>query len=53
MVDILPAQSQQWHSVELIVREEFYRAGFEEIRTPLLEVTDLFARSIGEATDVV
>ncbi len=53
MVDILPTQSQQWHAVELAMREQFYRAGFQEIRTPLLEVTDLFLRSIGEATDVV
>ena len=51
--DILPAQSQRWQAVELIAQEHFHRAGFKEIRTPLLEVTELFSRSIGEATDVV
>ena len=53
MVDILPSQIQRWQAVELAAREHFYRSGFQEIRTPLLEVTELFSRSIGEATDVV
>ncbi len=53
MVDILPMQIQHWQAVELVAREQFHRAGFKEIRTPLLEVTELFSRSIGEATDVV
>lgn len=53
MVDILPTQSQRWQAVEAIAREQFYRAGFKEIRTPLLESTELFSRSIGESTDVV
>ena len=53
MVDILPSQIQRWQAVELAAREHFHRSGFQEIRTPLLEVTELFSRSIGEATDVV
>ena len=53
MVDLLPAQTRCWQAVEGIAREHFRRAGLQEIRTPLLEVTELFARGIGEATDVV
>jgi len=53
MVDLLPEQTRHWQNVEGVAREHFRRAGLEEIRTPLLEVTELFARGIGEATDVV
>ncbi len=53
MVDLLPAQTAVWQRIEATAREHFRRAGIEEIRTPLLEVTELFARGIGEATDVV
>lgn len=53
MVDLLPAQTQRWQAVEAVARAHFQRSGFAEIRTPLLEVTELFARGIGEATDVV
>ena len=53
MVDLLPAQTHRWQAVEAVARAHFGRSGFEEIRTPLLEVTELFARGIGEATDVV
>jgi histidyl-tRNA synthetase len=53
MVDLLPEQTRRWQAVESVAREHFRRAGIEEIRTPLLEVTDLFARGIGEGTDVV
>jgi len=53
MVDLLPAQTQRWQAVEAVVRDHFQRASLAEIRTPLLEVTELFARGIGEATDVV
>ncbi len=52
-VDLLPAQTPFWQGVEAVAREQFRRAGIAEIRTPLLEVTELFARGIGEATDVV
>jgi histidyl-tRNA synthetase len=53
MVDLLPEQIGLWQHLEAVAREQFRRAGVQEIRTPLLEVTELFARGIGEATDVV
>ncbi len=53
MVDLLPAHTVLWQRLEATAREHFRRAGVAEIRTPLLEVTELFARGIGEATDVV
>ena len=53
MVDLLPQQTMVWQQVEEQARQHFQRAGVGEIRTPLLEATALFARGIGEATDVV
>jgi histidyl-tRNA synthetase len=53
MVDLLPQDMPLWQRVEAKAREHFGRAGVQEIRTPLLELTPLFARGIGEATDVV
>lgn len=53
MVDLLPQQTKHWQAVEAVVREHFRCAGLEEIRTPLLEFTELFSRGIGEGTDVV
>ena len=53
MVDLLPEHTRRWQAVESVARDHFRRAGLQEIRTPLLEVTELFARGIGEATDVV
>ena len=53
MVDLLPEVTGLWQHVEATAREHFRRAAVAEIRTPLLEVTELFARGIGEATDVV
>ena len=53
MVDLLPEALQRWQVVESFAREHFRRSGFGEIRTPLLETTDLFCRGIGEGTDVV
>lgn len=53
MVDLLPEATGLWQHVEATAREHFRRAAVAEIRTPLLEVTELFARGIGEATDVV
>ena len=53
MVDLLPQQTMVWQQVEAQARQHFQRAGVREIRTPLLEATALFARGIGEATDVV
>jgi len=53
MVDLLPQDTWLWQQVEAQARDHFRRAGLQEIRTPLLEPTQLFSRSIGEATDVV
>ncbi|HWG59046.1 MAG TPA: histidine--tRNA ligase [Candidatus Acidoferrales bacterium] len=51
--DILPPDSALWNWVEQSAREVFSRYGFRDIRTPIFEETDLFARSIGAETDVV
>jgi len=51
--DILPPESALWNRVEQTAREVFGTFGFAEIRSPIFEQTDLFARSIGEDTDVV
>ncbi len=53
MVDLFPEQTLLWQAVEKIARDQFHLAGIKEIRTPLLEITDLFNRGIGEETDVV
>jgi len=53
MVDLLPAQSRGWQKVESIAIDHFSRAGLQEIRTPIIEQTELFSRGIGENTDVV
>jgi histidyl-tRNA synthetase len=51
--DILPWETGKWHYIEGVARETFTAFGFREIRVPNLEKTDLFRRSIGEATDIV
>ncbi len=51
--DILPDEVELWQRVENLARDIFTRFHFSEIRMPILEKTDLFARSIGEATDIV
>jgi len=51
--DILPAESGRWQHIEQVARNIFGRNGFSEIRVPILEKTDLFSRSIGDATDIV
>ena len=51
--DLLPAELAQWRFVEDNARSIFARYGFEEIRTPILEATELFARGIGGDTDIV
>lgn len=51
--DILPTDVALWQRVELTAREVFSRFQFSEIRLPILEKTELFARSIGESTDIV
>ena len=51
--DLLPPETTLWTRVERIAQEVFTSYGFGEIRLPIFELTDLFARSIGEETDVV
>jgi histidyl-tRNA synthetase len=51
--DILPPESALWNRVERTAREVFGTYGYGEIRLPILEPTELFARSIGAETDVV
>src|SRR5580704_16167272 len=51
--DILPPDSTLWNRVEQTAREVFATYGFNEIRPPIFEQTELFARSIGAETDVV
>jgi len=53
MNDLLPVDSPRWQFFESKVRQLMARYGFDEIRTPIVEQTALFARSIGEVTDIV
>ena len=53
MNDLLPGQIETWQRVEAVVREVSCRYGYREIRTPIVERTELFRRSIGEQTDIV
>ncbi|MDG4596758.1 MAG: histidine--tRNA ligase [Candidatus Contendobacter sp.] len=53
MNDILPGESALWQALETTLREVLATYGYREIRLPLLEKTELFARSIGEVTDIV
>ncbi len=53
MKDVLPADSARWRAVEAQMRKYALLAGYKEIRTPVLEHTELFARSAGESSDVV
>jgi len=51
--DILPGEVEKWQFVEMEARRIFGLFGFSELRIPILERTELFARSIGESTDIV
>jgi len=51
--DILPDEVGAWHRVEAAARELFARYGYRELRTPVFEETELFARGIGAETDIV
>jgi histidyl-tRNA synthetase len=53
MHDVLPAQSALWQYFEDTVRTIVQAYGYQEIRMPIVESTDLFCRSIGEVTDIV
>jgi histidyl-tRNA synthetase len=51
--DVLPGDVEIWQAVESRIRNVFHSYGFSEIRTPILEATELFVRGVGEETDVV
>jgi len=51
--DLLPPETALWNFVESVVRDVFRAYNFQEIRTPIFESTELFARGVGEDTDIV
>ena len=51
--DLLPPETALWARIENTAREVFARYGFGEVRTPIFEATELFARGVGEETDIV
>jgi histidyl-tRNA synthetase len=51
--DLLPPETALWNFVEAVVRDVFRAYNFQEIRTPIFESTELFARGVGEETDIV
>jgi histidyl-tRNA synthetase len=51
--DLLPPETALWNFVEAAVRDVFRAYNFQEIRTPIFEATELFARGVGEETDIV
>lgn len=51
--DILPPSSSVWNHVEAVAKRVFHAYNYREIRTPIFEETSLFARSVGEETDIV
>src|SRR5271168_68229 len=51
--DLLPPETALWNFVESAVRDVFRAYNFQEIRTPIFETTELFARGVGEETDIV
>ncbi|MBX3694958.1 MAG: ATP phosphoribosyltransferase regulatory subunit, partial [Steroidobacteraceae bacterium] len=53
MNDVLPAGIGLWQHLEAVLRELVASYGYEEIRVPIVEHTELFKRSIGEFTDIV
>lgn len=51
--DILPQEIEQWHKLEKNALDVFTKYGYKEIRTPIFEATELFARGVGDTTDIV
>ncbi|HTO88012.1 MAG TPA: histidine--tRNA ligase [Thermoanaerobaculia bacterium] len=51
--DLFPPETERWAAAESVCREVFRAHGFGPIRTPILEHTELFTRSVGETTDIV
>lgn len=53
MVDILPDEIRKWQYLENLIRQEAEKFNFEEIRTPIMEQTELIVRGLGQLTDIV
>lgn len=53
MHDILPEQTSHWQLIETALKDMLSRYGYQEIRFPMIERTELFSRSIGEGTDIL
>jgi len=53
MNDVLPGEVGRWQELEAVAREVFALYGYREVRTPVVEPHALFARGVGEATDIV
>lgn len=53
MVDILPDEARKWQALEKLIRTEAEKFNFEEIRTPIMEQTELIVRGLGQLTDIV
>lgn len=51
--DFLPGEIEKWHQLEDTLRDLSRLYGFEEVRTPIFEHTELFLRSVGETSDIV
>ncbi len=51
--DILPTEIDNWHFIENAANKVFSNAGYKELRTPIFEATELFARGVGDTTDIV
>lgn len=53
MHDLLPGDTPAWQRLETVLRQLMHAYGYQEIRLPIVEKTELFARSIGDVTDIV
>ena len=53
MRDVLPEEARRWRHIETVAQGVLRGFGYEEVQLPLLEFTELFARGVGEATDIV
>lgn len=53
MNDILPGEAERWQALENLIRNEAKKFNFEEIRTPIMEQTELIVRGVGQLTDIV
>ena len=51
--DVTPRESYKWQYIEKIARETCDNFGFSEVRTPVIEHTELFLRGVGDTTDIV